>query len=1567
MRRKPLQFVIASIACLFIWVAGVPVSTQSAARDWYVTPTGTGTGALSSPMSLAKALSSTSPAQAGDTIWLRGGKYNSAYSSVLSGTASAPIVVRGYPGERATLDANNSAARSAGAALKIGGANVVFRDFEVTSSDAGRTDQNTGYGNFPSGIDINASQNIKLVNLVVHDMPGKGIGAWTENTGAEIYGCLIYYNGMSDHDHGIYLQNQTGTKLLRDNIIFDQASHGIHGYGSTDAFIDNITIEGNTVFDNGYLIGESSRNILLGGLIVAHNPVVKSNYTYLRGSQSNSNIGYSAGTANAVVTGNYWIAGNAAVHLILNSGATVNGNVFAGPLDPSDSATRWPSNTYTAAKPTAGQTVLVRPNQDQIGRANLTVYNWSKAASVSANLAGTGLVAGDGFEIRDAMNFYGTPVLTGLYTGAAVTLPMTGLTPSMPVASSLAAPVHPGPVFGAFIVLKTSDVAGSSDNAAPSVSVTAPTAGQALSGTATLTATASDDVGVTSVQFQVDGSPVGPQLTAAPYTTTWNTTPASNGNHSVTAVARDAAGHQTTSAAVVVAVNNTTDKAPSVSVTAPASGASVAGNVTLSASATDDIGVAGVTFAVDGVQVGAEDTSAPYSATWATSGVANGTHTVTAIARDTASHQTTSTGVVVTVNNVIDNDPSVSVTAPSPGASVAGSVTLAATASDDIGIAGVSFAVDGVQVGAEDTSSPYSATWATTGVANGTHTVTAIARDTASHRTTSTGVVVTVNNVIDNDPSVSVTAPSSGASVAGSVTLAATASDDIGIAGVTFAVDGVQVGAEDTSAPYSATWATSGVANGTHTVAAIARDTASHRTTSSGVIVTVNNVTDNAPSVSVTAPSSGASVAGSVTLAATASDDIGVAGVTFAVDGVQVGAEDTAAPYSATWATSGLANGTHTVTASARDTAGHRTTSAGVVVTVNNVTDNDPSVSVTAPSSGASVAGSVTLAATATDDIGVAGVTFAVDGVQVGAEDTAAPYSATWATSGLANGTHTVTASARDTAGHRTTSAGVVVTVNNVTDNDPSVSVTAPSPGASVAGSVTLAATASDDIGVAGVTFAVDGVQVGAEDTASPYSATWATSGLANGTHTVTASARDTAGHRTTSTGVVVTVNNVTDNDPSVSVTAPSPGASVAGSVTLAATASDDIGVAGVTFAVDGVQVGAEDTASPYSATWATSGLANGTHTVTASARDTAGHRTTSAGVVVTVNNVTDNDPSVSVTAPTPGAAVAGSVTLAAAASDDVGVAGVTFAVDGVQVGVEDTSAPYNTSWVTTSAGNGNHSLTATARDTAGHRTTSVPLAVSVNNAADTDAPPSVAVTAPAPGQTVSSSVQLAAIASDDKGIAGVQFQVDGKNTGSEDTSAPYSVTWDAPGMGKGTHVVTAIARDTAGQRTTSAAISFTVGGGSSTSSSSVRINIEAEAGDIQSPMTTYRDPKASGRYYVSSPTADAGKVSYTLQIPSDGRYVIWARVVGATDTRDSFVVLVDGTDADTFDVAENRWSSSWQWTQLNGRAGGAPLTLNPRIVNLTAGQHVLTFAARDADTLLDAIIVTNDVTFVPR
>ena len=194
---------------------------------------------------------------------------------------------------------------------------------------------------------------------------------------------------------------------------------------------------------------------------------------------------------------------------------------------------------------------------------------------------------------------------------------------------------------------------GGGDTIAPTVSITTPSNGATVSGASvTVSATASDNVGVSGVQFKLDGANLGSEDTTSPYSITWDTTTASNGSHSLTAVARDAAGNTTTSSTVNVTVSNSDTIAPTVSITTPSNGATVSGaSVTVSATASDNVGVSGVQFKLDGANLGSEDTTSPYSITWDTTTASNGSHSLTAVARDAAGNTTTSSTVNVTVSN----------------------------------------------------------------------------------------------------------------------------------------------------------------------------------------------------------------------------------------------------------------------------------------------------------------------------------------------------------------------------------------------------------------------------------------------------------------------------------------------------------------------------------------------------------------------------------------------------------------------------------------------------------------------------------------------------------------------------------------------------------------------------------------------------------------------------------------------------------------------------------------------------------------------------------------------------
>src|SRR5439155_1128516 len=130
----------------------------------------------------------------------------------------------------------------------------------------------------------------------------------------------------------------------------------------------------------------------------------------------------------------------------------------------------------------------------------------------------------------------------------------------------------------------------------------------------------------------------------------WDTTTTSGASHGLTAVARDLAGRPCTSDPATVTVFNDTSP-PTFTITSPSSGSTVCGAITVTASAPDKAHVAAVQFRVDDSDLGAEDTSAPYSVSWDTSTVSNGSHTLTARARDPAGKVATSSPVTVTVAN----------------------------------------------------------------------------------------------------------------------------------------------------------------------------------------------------------------------------------------------------------------------------------------------------------------------------------------------------------------------------------------------------------------------------------------------------------------------------------------------------------------------------------------------------------------------------------------------------------------------------------------------------------------------------------------------------------------------------------------------------------------------------------------------------------------------------------------------------------------------------------------------------------------------------------------------------
>ena len=187
--------------------------------------------------------------------------------------------------------------------------------------------------------------------------------------------------------------------------------------------------------------------------------------------------------------------------------------------------------------------------------------------------------------------------------------------------------------------------------------------------------------------------------------------------------------------------------APVVSITSPGNTTTVTGNITVQATASDNVGVNLVSMSVDGTLISSRTTS-PYSFPWNSASVSNGTHTITVAAKDAAGNSK-AVSVQVTGSNVSGGDiisPVVNITSPANGASVSGTINIQANATDNTGVNSVSYSIDGVAIGSSS-SSPYTVSWNSASVAAGIHTINASASDAAGN-VGSSSIQVTVNTVV---------------------------------------------------------------------------------------------------------------------------------------------------------------------------------------------------------------------------------------------------------------------------------------------------------------------------------------------------------------------------------------------------------------------------------------------------------------------------------------------------------------------------------------------------------------------------------------------------------------------------------------------------------------------------------------------------------------------------------------------------------------------------------------------------------------------------------------------------
>ena len=374
-------------------------------------------------------------------------------------------------------------------------------------------------------------------------------------------------------------------------------------------------------------------------------------------------------------------------------------------------------------------------------------------------------------------------------------------------------------------------------------------------------------------------------------------------------------------------------------------------------------------------------------------------------------------------------------------------------------------------------------------------------------------------------------------------------------------------------------------------------------------------------------------------------------------------------------------------------------------------------------------------------------------------------------------------------------------------------SVTLADPGSSVTGSVVLAATASDpESGIQSVAIeylAANGTWTPiCGTTSAPYTCTWNTTTVVDGTYDLRARAVDNAGFATTSATVRTTVAN------NLLVVLASPGDVVRGTQSLQSTLHN---TGGISYAVRVEYRLSETTAwktlcsnltAPYTCSWNTTTFANDYYDLRTVA--TSGSTTVASAVVtdVLVDNLAPT-----VTMLDPGTPLSGTRTFEAAATDaHSGVAQV--AVQQAPAGTTSwttlctvTAAPYSCRFDTTRLVDGSYSFRAVATDVAGNTTTSSPIGPRVvDNTVS-------AVSVEDPGTYLSGAVTVIASASSTAGVTSVRVQRAASGTTGwvdlcTDTTAPYSCLWDTTAVADGLYDLRAVLTDGAGRTTTSAIVS---------------------------------------------------------------------------------------------------------------------------------------------------------------
>jgi len=308
------------------------------------------------------------------------------------------------------------------------------------------------------GIAVRGAQ-LAFTNLIIHDVP-KGVDI-AKSPGTVLAGNIIYHAGWRDSARGLGIRSssESGDLFLLDNIVFNQGAAGI---SISMAPADRLHLEGNVSFDNGIAGEFFDRNILIEGGSMS----VTQNHTYYRASRrgGENNFGYGGGCVRIEASDNYFAARQSYPVVLSKCDGTLKSNTFIGAVDGAF-ASRYPENTVIRENPT-GLRNFVRPSKYHEDRFHIIVFNWDKYPAVNVDISAANLAVGTPYEIRDAQDFLGDPVLSGTYDGGRLNIPMTGRTAAQPMRLK-GETGHTAPEFAVFVLKKLPPPSSTTQNRTP--------------------------------------------------------------------------------------------------------------------------------------------------------------------------------------------------------------------------------------------------------------------------------------------------------------------------------------------------------------------------------------------------------------------------------------------------------------------------------------------------------------------------------------------------------------------------------------------------------------------------------------------------------------------------------------------------------------------------------------------------------------------------------------------------------------------------------------------------------------------------------------------------------------------------------------------------------------------------------------------------------------------------------------------------------------------------------------------------------------------------------------------